>query len=153
MRNSRRSSTACWRCRIDWRPSRWLLAGLLLLSLLAAGAVMASALDPLLRPLAAAVASLYGLLLARQAQRAPPCSLLCDTDGRVRLLTGSQSLALGELELEVRGPIVRLQGRDPFGRRHRLVWWPDTLPPASRRQLVLLARATRADIRRPSVAA
>jgi plasmid maintenance system antidote protein VapI len=47
-----------------------------------------------------------------------------------------------QVEVQWRGPLafVSWKGRD--GRRQRLSWWPDTLPPARRRELRLAANAT-----------
>ena len=44
---------------------------------------------------------------------------------------------LADAALAWRGPLAFLRWRDAAGRRGRLAWWPDTLPPAERRVLKL----------------
>ena len=41
------------------------------------------------------------------------------------------------VEVQWRGPLAFITWKDRTGRRGRLSWWPDTLPPASRRELRL----------------
>src|SRR5690606_28884658 len=62
--NSKPSSDGSAPCRIDWRPSRWLLAALLMLALAAPLAVLASELAPPAAWLLAAAALVQGLRLA-----------------------------------------------------------------------------------------
>ncbi|MGJ4802161.1 hypothetical protein [Luteimonas sp. SDU82] len=45
--------------------------------------------------------------------------------------------------LQWRGPLAFASWRDARGRRHHRAWWPDTLPPASRRELRLAAPVSR----------
>jgi hypothetical protein len=53
-----------------------------------------------------------------------------------------------------RGPLLRLQGRDPHGRMQRLLWWPDTLTRADRRALRLASGVSRRSAKPlPSMAA
>jgi toxin CptA len=155
MQNSKDSSPSCSGCRIEWRPSRWLVTGLVMLAPLASYAVIASALfEDAGRPLAGLVLVL-GLVRARRAANEPSCTLHWVGGGQpAGIDRAGQRLELRGVELEIRGPIVRLQGRDGRGRRHHLVWWPDTLDAGARRQLVLRARAGhRSDINLPSMAA
>src|SRR5688572_9032395 len=128
MRSSRHSSTSCGTCRIDWRPSRMQVIALTLLALLAAGAVLASAVPEPWRGLLAALAAVHGLLLARRAGSEPPCEVSWSGgDAPARLRYAHGDMALSSVAVEFRGPLVRLQGRDGRGRVRRLVWWPDTL--------------------------
>ena len=46
-------------------------------------------------------------------------------------------IAMASLHVRWRGPLAFLRRRDPDGRVQRLVFWPDTLPVAARRELKL----------------
>jgi toxin CptA len=155
MPSSPASSTSCSGCRIDWRPSRGLVAALVMLAVLAGGAVMASNLPETERPLLAGLVLLQGLLGARRAASESPATFMWDGDGHpARLRRAGRDIGLHAVAVEFRGPIVALSGRDAGGRSHRLVWWPDTLAAGPRRQLVLAARAGhRPDNPLPSMAA
>ncbi len=155
MQRSPDSSPSCSGCRIDWRPSRWLVGGLVMLAMLATYAVMASALPEASRRPLAGLVLLHGLVRARRAAAEPACSLhWAGGEAGATLHRAGRGIDLRRVQLELRGPIVLLQGRDARGRRHRLVWWPDTLAAGGRRRLVLAARAAhRSDINLPSMAA
>lgn len=155
MQRSPDSSPPCSDCRIDWRPSRWLVTGLVMLAVLAAYAVMASATPDGIKPSLAGLVLLLGLVRARRAASEPACSLhWAGGDHGAQIRRAGRRIELRRVTLEFRGPIVTLQGRDARGRRHGLLWWPDTLPAASRRRLVLAARTGhRSDINLPSMAA
>lgn len=149
------SYTASSTCRIDWRPSRWLLAGLVALGLLASASLLMSALPRIPAVLSAFVALAWaGRLAWREAQR-PPCALVLAGQGvPVQWLRGAEVESLHDPQLHLRGPLAVLRGRDRQGRRHSFSWWPDTLPVASRRQLrLLLDLSSRYDKPLPSVAA
>jgi toxin CptA len=135
-------------CRIDWRPSRWLLAALLLLTLLAPLAVLASELPRAAAWLLALAAAVQGLHLALREWRRPPRSLLFTADGRL-LVDG---VAASHVQLHWRGPLAFLSWRAPDGRHASLAWWPDTLPPRWRRELRLAADRLPAARAGPSVA-
>jgi toxin CptA len=47
--------------------------------------------------------------------------------------------SIDDVAVEWRGPLAFIRWRDRTGRQQRLSWWPDTLPPASRRELRLAA--------------
>lgn len=120
-------------CRIDWRPSRCLVAALLFLAVAAPFAVMASEMPrPVAWPLAAA-ALVHGLHLVLRERARPRRSLLFTADGRL-LVDDAEALAP---RLQWRGPLAFLSWREPAGRSHRLAWWPDSLPPRWRRELRL----------------
>ena len=120
--------------RIPWRPSRWVIGALLLLSVLAPFAVLASEMPRIAAWPLAAVAAIAGLRAARRETRRPPRQLeLPAAQGRA-LLDGAP---LATVVLSWRGPIAFLRWRDEAGRGGRLAWWPDTLPPAQRRVLKL----------------
>ena len=57
-----------------------------------------------------------------------------------------------EVLLQWRGPLAFLAWNDRTGQRQRLVWWPDTLPAARRRELRLAVGVGNAAPRRPGVA-
>jgi toxin CptA len=44
-----------------------------------------------------------------------------------------------QVEVQWRGPLAFVSWKERDGRRLRLSWWPDTLPPARRRELRLAA--------------
>jgi len=145
---STRWSSASVPCRIDWRPSRWLLAALLLMALAAPLAVLASGVPRLAAwPLALAAAG-QGLWLARREARRPRRSLLFTADGRL-LVDEAEAHAV---DLQWRGPLAFLAWQDADGRRARLAWWPDTLPARWRRELRLAASRLRDPAHTPSVA-
>lgn len=148
---------------LEWRPSRLLAAMLALIGALSALGAFASDLPaPAAWPLAA-LALGRGMRLARIHLRLPPRRLRWDARGAV--LDG---VALASPRLRWRGPMAVLHWCDaaddgdgdpgrggargpgrPRVRRirtRRLAWWPDTLPPAARRELRLAAArwATRA---------
>jgi toxin CptA len=122
-------------CRIEWRPSRWLLAALFFLSIAAPIAVLASGLPRgVAWPLAAA-AAFQGLGAFARERRRVPRSLSFTPDGRL-MVDGTEA---GHVRLQWRGPLAFLSWRDATGRRQRLAWWPDTLPSRRRRELRLAA--------------
>lgn len=135
-----RSSNASAPCRIEWRPSRWLAAGLWSLVLLAPLSVWASALPAVVAwPVALAVAG-FAAASAIRHRLAAPVSIVVPPDGDV---TVSGQVADGFV-VTWRGDLAFLAWRDGAGRGHRLVLWPDVLVPAARRELrlVMAARAT-----------
>lgn len=142
------SSSGSAPCRIDWRPSRWLLAALLALALLAPVAVLASEMPRGAAWLLAAAAAGHGAWLAQREWRWPLRSLLFTADGR--LMVDDEDVR--EVVLRWRGPLAFLSWRDGQGRKGRLVWWPDTLPPRWRRELRLAAARVPAARDGPSVA-
>jgi hypothetical protein len=113
--------------------------------MLAAVAVIASALPPPLRDPLAGLAALHGLLLARRAAAVPRAVLEWSApgDARVRLRRGHAVYLLRDVAVDRQWPLWRLQARDGRGRRHRLVWWPDTLAAADRRRLARVAIGAR----------
>lgn len=133
--------TAAPGARIEWRPSRCLLAAMLLLGAFAAGSVLASEMPrPLAWPLSA-VAAGYGLWLFRRERRRPALSLVLGGDPFRAEVDGEP---VDGFDLQWRGPLAYASWRDRDGRRRRLAWWPDTLAPARRRELRLAVPAARA---------
>jgi len=141
MPSSPTSSPPCGNCRIDWRSSRIEIAALVVLAMLAAVAVIASAIPSPLRDPLAGVVALHGLLLARRTATTPRAVLEWSGAGGVRLRRGHDVYLLRDVAVDRQWPLWRLQATDGRGRRHRLVWWPDTLAPADRRRLARVASA------------
>lgn len=139
MPRSTRSSSASAsfppeRHAIAWRPSRWVIGALLLLSMLAPFAVLASEMPRVAAWPLAAVAAIAGLRAARhEARKLPLCFEIAVGQGRAML----DGTPLAEATLSWRGSLAFLRWRDEGGGHGRLSWWPDTLPPAQRRVLKL----------------
>jgi toxin CptA len=88
-------------------------------------------------PLALA-ASVHGAWLFRREYLKPPRMFVFPGDDGPVLLDGE---AVDEVAVQWRGPLAFVRWRGADGRAHRLGWWPDTLPPARRRELRLAAPA------------
>ncbi|MEZ0472104.1 hypothetical protein [Luteimonas salinilitoris] len=137
------------RAEIPWRPSRWLLAILAVMTPLAAFAVLASEMPRLVAwPLALAALG-HGLALLRREARRPARSFVFAGAAAPVSLDGKPVM---DVTLRWRGPLAFLHWRDPRGRAQRLAWWPDTLPPARRRELRLAAPDPQAARRAASMA-
>lgn len=132
------SSPASSTFRLDWRPSRVLALSLMVLGLLSGASLLASRLPPAVKPPAALLALSQGMRLARREAGRAPCTLAW-TGGDAPLRMRDQMLVAPRLHL--RGPLAVLTARDVHGRLQRFCWWPDTLSPGLRRQLVLAAAA------------
>ncbi|AJC48114.1 hypothetical protein [Xanthomonas sacchari] len=136
-------------CRLDWRPSRWLLAALTLLGALAPLSLLGSDLPPRLAWPAAVLALLYAVWLLRREARRAPRMLLVPAGAGTPSIDG---VAVSALQVDWRGPLAFVCWRDAQGRTQRLAWWPDTLPPAARRELRLAASAHAASSAPPQMA-
>ncbi len=86
-------------------------------------------------PLAALVA-VVGIVDAGRHARAPRAALVIPGGHGQPTCDGQPMQAL---DIAWRGPLAFLRWRDPAGQARRLVFWPDTLPAASRRELRLAA--------------
>jgi len=102
------------------------------LGLLGAVSVLLSDLPAWACALLAPAAAGHGAWLARREWRRPGCALDIDADGRVTVAGTAAEIAAPRLR--VRGSLASLQWSGTS-----LVWCADTLPPASRRQLLLRA--------------
>jgi toxin CptA len=120
---------------IAWRPSRWAIAALLLLSALAPFSVLASGMPRVAAWPLAAMSCAWGILCLRRERGRAPRLLELRVDATVAL----DGIPLAELTVSRRGPLAFVRWRDREGRRGRLAWWPDTLPADSRRALALRA--------------
>ncbi|KAF1710708.1 hypothetical protein CSC70_08345 [Pseudoxanthomonas kalamensis DSM 18571] len=125
---------------MEWRPSRWLAAFLLLIGVLAALAVLVSGLSPWCRWPLALLAPVCGAWQAWRWLRRPYCTLVIPgNDAPVRL----DGAPLESFRLQWRGPLAFVCWRGRDGRSGRLSWWPDTLPAARRRELRLAGNGPR----------
>lgn len=146
------SSSASSTCRIEWRPSAWLVAGLAVMGALAAIAVLSSAMPAPASPLVAALALAEGLRLAWREWRRAPRRLLLSAGRAWLAQDGVAPVALSAHRWQVRGRFAWLQGRDVRGRTHWLAWGPDTLDPGALRELQLARGANASTVPHPLVA-
>ena len=148
MPNSPSSSNPSAPCRLDWRPSRWLVLALLALGMLAALSVMASEMPAIFAIPLAVLAAGEGVRLARREARRPMRTLVIATDGRA-MLDGE---AIDDLHVHWRGPWAFARFREANGRRGRLAWWPQMLSPRDRRELRLAVPVIQAAHSQPPMA-
>ncbi len=135
MSTSRRLSNASAPFRLEWRPSRWLVAAHAALGVAGALSVMASDVPSSVAWWLAPAALSWGAWLAVAESRRAPRQLLWSADGTLCV----DGLAVADPQMQWRGPLAVLRWRDAKGYRKALVWWPDTLDPAQRRELRLAA--------------
>jgi toxin CptA len=109
------------------------VGALLMLSALAPFAVLASEMPRIAAWPLACAAAVFGLHRAVRESRRPTHLLVVGEKGGATL----DGQPLADAVLSWRGPLAFLHWRDAAGRRGRLSWWPDTLPPAERRVLKL----------------
>jgi toxin CptA len=136
MTRSHRLSSVSVSCRLEWRPSRWLIGALLALGLLAALAVLASGMPRSAAWPLAVSALAYACWRARRESKLPNHALFLPGNELPVTLDG---LPIGQARVQWRGPLAFLLWRDRQGRPQRLSWWPDTLSAARRRELRLAA--------------
>lgn len=132
---------------IDWRPSRWVIAVLWCFGPLGALSLLASDLPAAVAWPAAGLAVVLGWCAAGRESRRPPVTIAWPP-GAPPTLDGRP---LHAARLQWRGPLAFLQWREG-ARLHALSWWPDTLPPAARRELRLATDAPATARRGGSVA-
>ncbi|KFN46284.1 protein YgfX [Arenimonas composti] len=141
-------------CRLDWRTSRPLAAALVILGGLAAISILASALPALTACLAAGAAFGWSLHSARRELARAGGTLTLDGQGRGRWQCVGDVVALQEVSVVFRGPLVVVTGRTAQRRTRRWLFWPGMLVASDRRRLRLLAGPARGgDAAVPSVAA
>jgi len=140
MSNWPRLSTPSASCRLDWRPSRQERMCLWLLTSLAAFSLLHCDLPAALAWPAAAVTAIVGIWRLRRSARRRGCECLIAHDLAACRLDGQP---VSRLELRWRGPLLFVRWKHPAQRRwQHLVFWPDTLPAAQRRELRLAAPTT-----------
>lgn len=119
-------------CRLEWRPSAWLVWLLLMLGACGALSLLLSGLPRMVSWPGALLALVYAALLARREMATSVVEIELD----------DQSVHVDDQPVEGfrvlwRGPLAFARWRDAGNRAQRLVWWPDTLDPAMRRELRL----------------
>lgn len=148
------SSNAYLPCRIEWRPSRWLVGALCVLAALAGASVLASGLPTALKPMLAGLVAMTGLAQARREALRAPVSLVWQGDALQLHDAAGRIHRLQSPRLREQGPLLRIQARTAHGRRWSRSWWPDTLSSPDRRRLRLAAAVSpRSGIHLPSMAA
>ena len=147
MPNSHNSSSASASFRSEWKPSSVACGALIALGLLAAFSILASDLPRTYAWPAALIAPAWGSWLARRERIRPPIRLAWRADGAL-FVDGER---VERPRLQWRGPLAFLDWREN-GKARRLVWWPDTLPAAARRELRLAAMAAEAAQQRARMA-
>ncbi len=147
MPHSTRWSDTSAPCRLDWRPSRWLVAALAIGGALAGFAVLVSELPRGVAWPLALGALLYGAWRAWQQARTPPQHFVWSAG---QITCDGQPIAA--VVVQWRGPLAFVRWRDGAGRLHHRSWWPDTLPATQRRELRLAAGDAQAVPSSPSMA-
>ena len=113
---------------------RLVQAVLILLGVLGAVSVLASEMPrPWAWPVAVAALA-WGGWQARSEGRRPRRAFWFPGNDRLPTVDGTP---MQDAHVLWRGPLAFLRWRDPDGRARRLVFWPDTLPAAARRELKL----------------
>ncbi len=135
MPHSTRSFNASAPCRIEWRPSRWMVIALYALGVSAAFSLVVSEMPRMLAWPLAVLALAYGIRLGWGESRLPRRQLVWAAGDRPTM----DGQVLAEAHLHWRGPFAFLRWRDRNGRKQRLAWCPDVLPAAARRELRLAA--------------
>ena len=149
MAHSHHSSGAYVSCRLEWRPSRWLIGALSLFGLLAWFSILASDMPRPAAWLGAAAALIHAGTMALRESRLPMRSLVFPGNELPILVDG---LPVEEVDVQWRGPLAFVSWRGRDGRRMRLCWWPDTLPASHRRELRLAAGRLQASRHAPGMA-
>ncbi len=120
-------------CRLEWRPSRWQFRAQVLLAVLVPWALSLSNLPAPRWQWAAGTVVLASLVEAAWQVRRCPRHLLIPPGEAAVMVDGRPVEAFAA---RFRGPLVQLRWRQ--GRhRHALLFWPDTLSAAQRRELRL----------------
>ena len=149
MTHSHHSSIGSVSCRLEWRPSRWLIGALLCLAMLAAFSVLVSEMPRWAAWPLALAALAWGRWQAWKQAQVPSQTFVFPGNELAAMREGQP---IHDVALQWRGPLAFLVWNDRAGQRQRLVWWPDTLPAARRRELRLAVGVGNAAPRRPGVA-
>ena len=149
MSRSHRLSSGSVSCRLEWRPSRWLQVVLAVLGPLAAWSVLLSEMPRWAAwPLVAGVLLHASSSILRERRKPVRQIVFPGSDGVVQI----DGIPVSDVVVQWRSPLAFLSWRGSDGRRQRLSWWPDTLPPERRRELRLAAGHEDASRRRPGMA-
>lgn len=150
------SSDAYANCHLEWGPSRQLALMLLLLGVLAAGALFASDLPSPWAWGGAPCVLIHAAWAARREWARPWRTLVLPTvpadDAGELPAPLLDDTPLATLAVSWRGPVAFLRCRAADGRRHRTVLWPDTTTDRTRRDLRLALRDRATSPSRPSMA-
>lgn len=148
MRRRHNSSLISAPFRYEWRPSRWLTCALLGLAVLAAISIVNCRLEPGYAWPLGVCALGWGLLQMRVEARKPCRNILIPSPPSLPCI---DTEPVERIELLERGPLLVLRWR--LGkRRQQLLFWPDTLPRALRRELRLAVKAHGVSRQPPGVA-
>lgn len=122
-----------------------LAVALLVLTLLAMVSLLNSGVPAIAAWPAAAASTWFGIRRMRSEWNRPPMQLVFPGNEAAAHVDG---VTATDMEVTWRGPLAfaRWSARD--GQVRRLAWWPDTLPPAMRRELRLAAPGRKAARRR-----
>lgn len=131
-------STGSAPCRLEWRPSRILVAALRALGALAAAAVIASEVPVGVAVPMACAAVVYADRLARREAGRPRHALVVPASDAPATADGA---AVEGMHVQWRGPLAFVRWRDGAGRMVRVQGWPDNLGAVSRRELRLAMAA------------
>lgn len=134
------SSSASSPFRLELGPSRWPQAAIIALALLALLSLALSEAPAWLALALSGSVLAYGLWAVSRERRRPIRKLLLPAEGPVRI----DGEPVEAFTVDWRGPLAFLSWRDQRGCTQRHALWPDTLPPALRRELRLAAEALRA---------
>ena len=138
MKHLPHSSSASVGCRLEWRPSRWVILAILLAGLLAPLSILVSGMPAWAAWPLATLMLAHALWLARNEQRKPVRNVFFPGNDLTVKVDGEP---VDQARVEWRGPLSFVSWKAVDGRRHRLSWWPETLPPARARELRLAANA------------
>ena len=141
-------STGSAPSRLEWRPSRLQASAEALVLAAAPWLIAASDVPARLQPPLLLSCWLFGLALAWRALRRPRRLLWLQALPRPLLLDG---IELEGPSLRARGPWLQVCWQGP-GRGGCLLFWPDVLDRAQRRELRLAIRARQVSRQPPSVA-
>ncbi|MET0893596.1 MAG: hypothetical protein ABWY01_08520 [Pseudoxanthomonas sp.] len=141
MPHSHHSSSGSVSCRLEWRPSLWLIGALLLLGTLATFSILASDLPRAPAWMLSIAVMVHAANLALRQWRSPVRSLVFPGTELPVLVDG---MPVEAVDVQWRGPLAFVSWNGRVGRRVRLCWWPDTLPASLRRELRLAAGSLQA---------
>ena len=137
MSKQHRSSSASAICRLEWRPSRLIIAWLQLLAVLSPLCLLASGLPRWLAWPLAVVAMLHAMREVRRYARLPARVIVVAAEGPLQV----DGQPFERWRLHWRGPLAFVAWRDAHGGGQALALCPDTLSMQQRRELRLATPA------------
>jgi toxin CptA len=130
------------------RPSRWPIAVLLIMAVLAPLSIGASAMPGSFALPLALAASAFAVFLALRETKRPVLRIVIEAPDRVSV----DGAPVSDFRVEWRGPSAFVSWRDADGHRRSGSLWPDTLPAGLRRELRLAVPDSAASRRPDSMA-